>query len=153
MGVGLQPWSLTRTAPELWANPWAEHPLVEDWSFAVHAALETGEIVSEKKDPTLAALFDLSRAGPRAGPFRETESFADAGCCERTYAWSWIKLDPSSQAEGAGSTPVIRFFTLLWSQNLESGSRPVPDWLYSSNHRAGFSLAARKLSLRVDGWV
>jgi hypothetical protein len=68
-GVGLQPWSSTRIAPELWINPWAEHPLAEDWPFAVHTALETGEVVSEEKDPALAALFDLPERWPEGKPF------------------------------------------------------------------------------------
>jgi hypothetical protein len=69
MGVGQQPWSITRTAPELWVNPWAEHPLAEDWPFAVHTALETGEVVYEEKDPALAALFDLPEGWPEGKPF------------------------------------------------------------------------------------
>lgn len=69
MGVGLQPWSLTRTAPELWINPWAEHPLDEDWPFAIHTALETGEVVPEEKDPPLATLFDLPEPWPEGKPF------------------------------------------------------------------------------------
>lgn len=69
MGVGLQPWSLTRVAPELWVNPWAEHPLAEYWPFAVHTALETGEVVSEEKDPVLATLFDLPEHWPEGKPF------------------------------------------------------------------------------------
>jgi hypothetical protein len=69
MGVGLQPWSVTRTAPELWVNPWAGHPLAEDWPFAVHTALETGEVVYEAKDPALAALFELPECWPEGKPF------------------------------------------------------------------------------------
>lgn len=69
MGVGLQPWSITRAAPELWINPWAEHPLAEDWPFAVHTALETGEVVYEEKDLGLAALFDLLERWPEGKPF------------------------------------------------------------------------------------
>ncbi len=69
MGVGLQPQALTRTAPELWVNPWAENPLAEDWPFAVHTALKSGEVVSEEKDPALAALFDLPESWPEGKPF------------------------------------------------------------------------------------
>lgn len=69
MGVGLQPWSLTRTAPELWINPWAEHPLAEGWPFTVHTALESGEIVSEENDPALPMLFDLPEGWPEGKPF------------------------------------------------------------------------------------
>ena len=69
MGVGLQPWSITRATPELWGNPWAEHPLAEDWPFAVHTALETGEVVYEEKDSALAALFDLPEGWPAGKPF------------------------------------------------------------------------------------
>jgi hypothetical protein len=69
MGLGLQPWSLTRSAPELWINPWAEHSLTEDWPFVVHSALESGEVVSEEKDPSLAALFGLPQDWPRGKPF------------------------------------------------------------------------------------
>jgi hypothetical protein len=69
MGIGLQPWSVTRTAPELWVNPWAEHPLAEGWPFAVHTALETGEVVSEEKDPPLATLFELPEQWPEGKPF------------------------------------------------------------------------------------
>jgi hypothetical protein len=69
MGMGLQPWSITRAAPELWANPWAEHPLAEDWPFAVHTAFETGEVVYGEKDPGLAALFDLPERWPEGKAF------------------------------------------------------------------------------------
>lgn len=69
MGVGLQPWSLTRTAPELWINPWAEHRLAENWPFAFHAALENGEVVSEEKEPDLKALFELPDDWPEGEPF------------------------------------------------------------------------------------
>jgi hypothetical protein len=69
MGVGLQAWSLTRIAPELWVNPWAENSLAEGWPFAVHTTLETGEVVSEEKDPALTALFDLPEGWPEGKPF------------------------------------------------------------------------------------
>ena len=69
MGVGLQPWSLTRIAPELWINPWAEHPLAEGWPFAVHTAHESGEVVSDEKGPDLPTLFDLPENWPEGKPF------------------------------------------------------------------------------------
>jgi hypothetical protein len=69
MGVGVQPWSLTRVAPELWANPWAEHLLTEDWPFTVHTALETGEVVFEEQDLSLPALFDLPSDWLEGKPF------------------------------------------------------------------------------------
>ena len=69
MGVGLQSWSLTRSSPELWINPWARQPLAEDWPFAIHTALESGEVVSEERDPALGALFDLPESWPEGEPF------------------------------------------------------------------------------------
>jgi hypothetical protein len=69
MGVGLQPWSLTRIAPEVWVNPWAEHPFAEDWPFYVYTALESGKVVSKEKHPALATLFDLPEGWPEGEPF------------------------------------------------------------------------------------
>lgn len=50
-------------------DPWAEHPLAEDWPFAVHMALATGEVVSEENAPFLPVFFDLPEGRPEGKPF------------------------------------------------------------------------------------
>lgn len=55
---------------ELWINPWAEHPFAEAWPFSLDTARESGEVVSEEKDPALAALFDLPEPWPEGRPCR-----------------------------------------------------------------------------------
>lgn len=69
MGIGIQPWSLTRFSPELWKNPWAEYPLVEPWPFPVHTARDSGEVVYSESDLDLGALFELPEPWPVGKPF------------------------------------------------------------------------------------
>jgi hypothetical protein len=67
--VCVQPWSVTKVAPELWLNPWAERELREEWPFTQASAKDSGEIVREERDPDMAGLFDLSGEWPPGEAF------------------------------------------------------------------------------------
>jgi hypothetical protein len=67
--VNLQPWTVTRTAPELWLNSWANYELNEGWPFSQASMTERGEIVHSESEPDLAQLFDLPIPWPGDKPF------------------------------------------------------------------------------------
>jgi hypothetical protein len=67
--VNLQPWTVTRTTPALWLNPWANYELSEGWPFPQASATERGEIVHGDSDPDLPGLFGLPVPWPGGVPF------------------------------------------------------------------------------------
>jgi hypothetical protein len=67
--VCVQPWSVTKIAPELWLNPWAERELGKKWPFTRSSANDSGEILREEGDPDMAGLFGLPREWPPGEPF------------------------------------------------------------------------------------
>jgi hypothetical protein len=65
----VQPWSVTRVAPELWLNPWAAHKLEDAWPFTLASAEDSGAIVLTEREPALAEIFDLPPEWPPGKPF------------------------------------------------------------------------------------
>jgi hypothetical protein len=67
--VNLQPWTVTRMAPELWLNSWSNYELNEGWPFSRASMTERGEIVHSESEPDLAQIFDLPTPWPGDKPF------------------------------------------------------------------------------------
>lgn len=65
----VQPWSVTKIAPEIWLNPWAGHPFGLDLPFTSLSSTASGEITSTARDPDMAAIFDLAKGWPPGDPF------------------------------------------------------------------------------------
>jgi hypothetical protein len=67
--VNLQPWTVGRTKPTVWQNPWATHELRDEWPFPCSTATENGEVIHVDSDPDLESLFDLPDPWPAGVPF------------------------------------------------------------------------------------
>jgi hypothetical protein len=70
--VGLHPSRAPGVTPVLWLNPWADHPLTEDWPFpeATEAtAIDDRQIVYREAAPDIHALLDLPPDWPGGEPF------------------------------------------------------------------------------------
>jgi hypothetical protein len=67
--VGLHPSMAPRVTPRLWRNPWADHPLTEDWPFPEATADDRGQIVYREAAPDMHALLGLSPDWPGGEPF------------------------------------------------------------------------------------
>lgn len=65
----VQPWSVTKIAPEIWRNPWASHPFGLNLPFTSLSSKASGEITSTERDPDMAAIFDLTKEWPPGDPF------------------------------------------------------------------------------------
>lgn len=64
MGVNIHPWSVTKAAPQLWSNPWANHPLQEDWPFTAATANDAGAISYREASSEPSAWLDLPEDWP-----------------------------------------------------------------------------------------
>lgn len=69
VGVGLHEANVNKRAPSLWLNPWANHPLEEDWPLSKFTATDRGEIVELGGVPDAGALFGLPPDWPGDRPF------------------------------------------------------------------------------------
>jgi hypothetical protein len=67
--VQLHPWTAAATAPKLWLNPWADHPLNESWPFASATAAESGEPIHQAREPAMHTLLGLPDGWPVGQPF------------------------------------------------------------------------------------
>lgn len=65
----VQPWSVTKVAPEIWLNPWADHEFDSDLPFTALSSDDSGEITSVERDPDMGAIFDLASDWPPGEPF------------------------------------------------------------------------------------
>lgn len=66
--VNLLPWNVTRVSPDLWLNPWANHPLDQAWPFPEAAVTDDGRIVYREEAQVLGH-FGLPADWPGGRPF------------------------------------------------------------------------------------
>lgn len=71
--VELTPWTVCSQAPKLWLNPWADHPLAEEWPFSVATATDQGAVSRDPQEPSMANLFQLPPQWPAGIPFPSSE--------------------------------------------------------------------------------
>lgn len=67
--VNLNPWNAPDRVPHLWINPWASHPLQEDWPFPQTTANDRGEVAHTPAEPDMNNLLGLPVGWPGSRPF------------------------------------------------------------------------------------
>jgi hypothetical protein len=68
-GVALHPHNIGNVAPILWRNPWAHHPVEEQWPFSESTANEQGQVLHQDRSPNMTDIFDLPADWPGGKPF------------------------------------------------------------------------------------
>lgn len=71
--IGLHPWNVPRVAPQLWLNPWADHPLNEDWPFPRVTATQIGQVRYCNTEANMHALLGLPKDWPSGERFPRGE--------------------------------------------------------------------------------
>jgi hypothetical protein len=67
--VNLHPGNASRVTPEVWLNPWANHPLGESWPFPEVTANDSGQISYRAASPDMPALLGVPPDWPGGEPF------------------------------------------------------------------------------------
>lgn len=67
--VTLHPANAPAVTPQLWLNPWANHPVEEDWPFPVGTASETGNVIGPEGEVDMHMLLGLPNPWPPGDPF------------------------------------------------------------------------------------
>lgn len=67
--VQLHPANTPAVTPQLWLNPWADHPIEEDWPFPVGIVSETGDVTEPQGKVDMHTLLGLPTPWPGGDPF------------------------------------------------------------------------------------
>jgi hypothetical protein len=67
--IGLHPWNAPSVVPQIWLNPWANHPLKEEWPFPEATATDSGVISYREAEPNMYSLLSLPARWPGGEPF------------------------------------------------------------------------------------
>jgi hypothetical protein len=68
-GAGLHEANINKQGPSLWLNPWAHHPLTEDWPLPKYSATDQGEVLELGGHFDPGSFFDLPEDWPGGRPF------------------------------------------------------------------------------------
>lgn len=67
--VMLHPANAPAVTPQVWLNPWANHPVQEDWPLPVGRATETGDVIEPVGEVDMHSLLGLPNPWPGGDPF------------------------------------------------------------------------------------
>jgi hypothetical protein len=65
----LHPANAPSVTPQLWLNPWANHPVEEGWPFPVGTVSEAGDVTEPQGEVDMHALLGLPEPWPGSDPF------------------------------------------------------------------------------------